>query len=108
MKTHGPREVPLPASLIITIKKYQKLFKTKLALCKVSDPDKAMSSAGLSMYLKGIFGCSVCVLRKIYISQKILDNEDMTIQERKRIANIMAHTLSSQEFLYSCFSIKIK
>ena len=62
-----------------------------------------MSSAGFSQYLKYIFGCSVCILRKIYISE-MLDSPNTTVEERKRVSLIMAHSLVAQEFIYFSLS----
>jgi len=106
-KYYGDREVPLEPSLVTTIKKYKNKFKTNIALCKVSDSSKPMSSAGFSQYLKNIFGCSVCTLRKIYISE-MLDNENATVEQRKRVSLIMAHSMFAQEFIYSVYSKRHK
>ncbi len=107
-KTYGKREIPLDTGLVVTIKKYKKLFNTDLAICKVSDNKKAMSSAGFSQYLKNIFGCSVCMLRKIYISEKVVDNDDITMQERNKIARYMAHSVTTQQSIYSRFSKRLQ
>ena len=106
-KYYGNREVPLEPSLVTTIKKYINKFKTNIALCKVTDSSKAMSSAGFSQYLKNIFGCSVCTLRKIYILE-MLDSPNITIEQRKRVSLIMAHSMVAQEFIYSIYSKHLK
>ena len=89
------------------IKKHINKFKTNIALCKVTDSTKAMSSAGFSQYLINIFGCSVCTLRKIFISDMV-DNPDTTVEQRKRVSLIMAHSLVAQEFVYSIYSKRLK
>ncbi len=103
MKAHHDREIPLPNSLVRTIKIYKKKFNTDITVCKVTDNNKSMSTAGLSMYLKNIFGMSVCMLRKIYISN-MLDNPNITVEQRKKTALTMGQTISTQEFLYSRFA----
>ena len=106
-RQYGKRVITIPDSLIITMKKYKKRFNTNLVVCKVTDPYKAMSCAGIASYLRNIFGCSVCILRKIYISN-MLDDDQTTVTKRKDVAKIMSHGLKTQEFLYSTFSNRIK
>ena len=105
-KQYGNRIINIPDSLITTMKKYKVRFKTNLLVSKVTDPNKSMSCPGVTSYLTNIFGCSVCMLRKIFISN-MLDNPDITVERRKEVANIMSHKLSTQEFIYSTFSKKL-
>ena len=106
-KSYDIRTINIPKSLITTMKKYKHRFNTNLVVYKVTDPYKAMSCAGIASYLKNIFGCSVCILRKIYISN-MLDDDQTTVTKRKDIALAMGHNLKCQEFLYSVFSKRIK
>ena len=54
-RQYGKRVISIPDSLIITIKKYIKRFNTKLVVCKVIDPYKVMSCAGIASYLRNIY-----------------------------------------------------
>jgi len=54
-KQYGKRVITIPDSLIITMKKYKKRFNTNLVVCKVTDPYKAMSCAGIAFYLRFVY-----------------------------------------------------
>ncbi len=102
-KNHGIRTINICDELIEIIKEYRiKFNNTDLMVRKVGG-DKPMTNTGIGMFLKNIFGFSSSMLRKIFISQKVHD-ENMNVENRKKTALNMGHSLISQQFDYSRFS----
>ena len=60
-----------------------------------------MDSSMFTSFIHSIFdkNISTDMLRKIYISHRV--KEGITMEERKRIADIMGHSVLTQEFMYN-------
>jgi len=107
-KTHEKRIIDIPKKTVDIITRWYRITDgNKYLLPNLQTPTYAMSPSALSHMLQRIFkpfDISTSMLRKIYISH-ILKSIYNKPKERKKLANIMGHTLSTQEFIYNRFKI---
>ena len=107
MKSKGTRLVPLPDELIKIIKKFQKKAPSPYLLPQATDLQKPMKTVALTNTLARIIGKKVgCqMLRKMFVSELIAKKP--TKNERKKVADIMGHSLSTQRTTYDRFNDEI-
>jgi hypothetical protein len=69
---------------------------------------RPVSEVSFNKLMTNIFGkgISTNMMRKIYVTDK-LENEELSIAERKELAHIMGHNISTQEFMYNKIGIHI-
>jgi hypothetical protein len=103
-KSLGERTIKIPMILHNAIKhlfaKYNCAF-----LLPVQNFTKKNTNAGVCMYFKRFLGPSPSLLRKIFISY-IMDN-NVSAENKKKIARIMGHSPAVQVLIYSKFSKNI-
>lgn len=103
---HGTRIIDLPDELVKVIKMSREINNGDPNLLINYASCKPMTSQCLTKFLQSIFypkKISSTLLRKIYISEQ---TSKLSVDQRKKLAHIMGHSLSSQEFLYSTFRDK--
>lgn len=97
---YGPQVIDIPEDLIKKIKQYMKTNKIK------NGEKLNLTSNKIHNTLRRIFRpkyVSTQMLRKIYISDFLKDKKN-NIEERKKLAKQMLHSLASQEFIYNRFA----
>ena len=104
--THETRIIPIPTKTVKIITQWYKLTNgNKYLLPNLQTPSTNMSQSALTHFIQRIFhphNISTGMLRKIYISYKLKTIYNKPV-ERKKLAKIMGHTLSVQEFIYNRF-----
>jgi hypothetical protein len=101
-KTYGVRVLTLPDELQTIIKEWMKINRTQF-LFPTMKTGLPMTQQTFTHRLNSIFSpkkVSTSMLRKIYVSEMI---PTITVAQRKELSLIMAHSLSSQEFVYKKF-----
>lgn len=105
-KTHETRIIEIPSKVVDIIRKWYKITNgNKYLLPNLQTPNTNMSQSALTHLIQRIFepyNISTSMLRKIYISYKLKSIYNKP-KERKKLAKIMGHTLSVQEFIYNRF-----
>jgi len=101
VKKYGPKSITIPPNLLAIISSFHSKSNS-IWLLPSRNGASHLSNSNLSHKLSSIIGCSVLMLRKIFIS-KIIDDK-LPIPDRKQIASIMGHSIYSQSIIYSKFS----
>ncbi len=107
VKKYGVREIKIPLVLQNILKEYCKTRIGKYLISIDDEGNKKIGNTLMVKYLHIIFGdkISVDVIRKIFITEVIHYLEkypfDEKIKYRKRMAYLMGHDISTQEFIYS-------
>jgi integrase len=106
VKSHGTRTIDIPNELLKIIVRYYNKSNTNLLFPKKSDPHESMTVSGFAHFLNGLFGRKVStqVLRQSYVSE--LHDSNIKISQRKKIANVMAHSLETQDKFYGKYSTR--
>lgn len=103
-KTHGTRTIDIPDKLLKIIKNYYNKTHSKILLPKKTNINDILSTSGLTHFINAIFGrkVSIQVLRQMYVSN--LQDKNISITKRKKIANIMGHSLDTSLTKYGKYS----
>ena len=96
-KIYGPREVQFPKKLDELVG----LMRCRYLLPRFKS-DSPNTDSNLCVFMKKIIGLNPSMIRKVYVSN-ILDS-NKSPEERKKIAKICGHSITTQEMLYSKFS----
>lgn len=102
-KTHETRIIPIPKKLAEIIVKWYKITDgNKYLLPNLQTPNENMSQSALTHLMQRMFdpyNISTSMLRKIYITHRLKSIANNQV-ERKKLAKVMGHTLTVQEFIY--------
>jgi integrase len=101
-KTYGTNVLNLPVTLIGILKEWVESNGEGLLL--KSKKGNQLKQPEFTQLLYKIFNkkISTDMIRKIYVSH-IISSKTLTGAERKKLANDMGHSLSTQEFIYNKF-----
>ena len=97
----GVKNIAIPIELLKIIKSFNDKSKSTYLIC--TENKKKFSQSNFSHLLKTLIGCSTSMIRKIYDSDVVIDG-NMPLKQRKEVANIMGHSLTTQTMVYSRFS----
>lgn len=92
--SHGLRTFKLPSIIIKALKEWISFSKGDYLLTK---EDGSKMETNDLLYILKTEGLSASELRKLYISESV---PGMTMTQRLNLANIMGHTIETQEFIY--------
>lgn len=92
--SHGLRTFKLPSTVIKALKEWVTLSNGDYLLTK---EDGSKLETNDLLYILKAEGLSASELRKTYISESV---PDMTMKQRHKLANIMGHSIETQEFTY--------
>lgn len=103
VKIYGARSFELPNELIEVLTDFKKKSNSKWVIC--STKGTKLDHGNFYKLMTSAFGekISSSMMRKIYISEEIIDKK-ITADERKKISYIMGHSVEQQELTYSKFS----
>lgn len=101
------RIIDIPDKAVDIIKKVKELSQSKWLIPKVQTPSEHMKNDTFAKFLNTIFGKSVSSsrLRNIFVSS--YNDANMSIEDRKKNANIMGHQVSTSQAIYTKFSKKL-
>jgi len=101
---YGTRKIDLPADLVKIIKHIHNLSQSKWLLPSAINIEKHITSSNLTHSLNRIFDhkISTSLLRKIYISK--LKQDGASLDELKRVAKVMGHSLAQSYLIYGKFT----
>jgi len=105
-KIYGRREIELPDKLVKILRNFKEKSKSLWLVPRLQGTmQEPMTSESCTHFINRIFGkkISTTELRRAYVSQKVI-NQDMKGSERKKVARIMAHSVSTQNQTYSKYS----
>ena len=103
--THGHTVIDIPDELMNIIISFKNKSNSKYLVCNTKL--KPFEEQHFTRLLNTIIGKKVSssMIRKIYLSEK--NDGQFTGIERKKTANIMQHTVSTQQLFYTKFSKKL-
>lgn len=102
MKAYGNIIIELPDELVRILEEYKPLSNKNNYRLLSTTTGRPVSEVSFNKLMTNIFGkgISTNMMRKIYVTDK-LENEELSIAERKELAHIMGHNISTQEFMYN-------
>lgn len=103
-KNYGTKEIDIPDDLINILKTFKEKSGSEYVICSTKKK-KLTEHNFVSLFKDAMNGKNISssAMRKIFISEKVIDN-NMKPEERKEVAKIMGHCLSTQTNTYSKYS----
>ena len=101
MKTYGDIVIELPDELVKVLIEWKPKCLADGRLLSTST-GRAVSESSFTHLMYTIFGQKVStnMIRKIYVTNA-LKNEEISIDDRREMARLMGHSISTQEFMYN-------
>lgn len=103
-KTHGVRTIDIPSKLMKIIRTYYNKTDNEILFPQKNNSNLQLSTSGFTHFINNVFGrkVSIQVLRQWYVST--LQDSGISISKRKKIADIMGHSVQTSLSKYGKYS----